>query len=66
MNKKKRSFKEYLNSTGMDGIKKIALEYATENDSVTLNSLSEKYNLSNSAVKKVLEYAIVNCIVSYD
>lgn len=65
MGEKKRSFKEFLSASGNDGVKKVAIEYATENDTVTFSDLSDKYNLSSSGLKNLIEYAIVNCIISY-
>ena len=59
-NEKKRSFKKFLEECGEKGIKKVAIEYATETDNVTIEILSDKYNLSQDAVKKCFEYAIVN------
>ena len=63
--KKKRSFNAFLTAEGTDGVKKVAIEYATENDTVTFVYLEDKYNLSSTAIKKVIDYAITNCIVSY-
>ncbi len=65
MEKKKRSFKQFFQENGQSGIKDVAIEYATEKDVVNIDSLSDKYNLSTSAVKQCFEYAIVNCLVSY-
>ena len=65
MEKKKRSYKDFLIDSGDDGVKRIALEYATENDAVSLGYLAEKYNLTLTAVKTIIEYSIVKCIVPF-
>lgn len=62
---KKRTFSSFLATSGTDGIKRLALEYATEDDTVTLVSIAQKYNMSSKTMKKIFEYAIVNCLVSY-
>lgn len=66
MDKKKRSFKKFVSDEGMKGIKKTATLYATENDDVTLDVLAEHFNLTSSAIKSIISYAIIHCIISYN
>ena len=61
----KRTFKDFLASSGTEGVKRVALDYATEDDTVTLETIAEKYNMSTKSIKKLFEYAIVNCLVSF-
>lgn len=56
--------KDFIETSDEFSIKKFVSEYADSDDSVTIDSLSEKYQI-RSGVDKVFEYAIVNCIVSY-
>ena len=65
MRKKKRSFKEVFEELGDIGVKEIASEYANEDDSVTYNFLSDKYNITLPGLKKLIDYAITNCVISY-
>lgn len=65
MSEKKITFKEFLEIEGDPGVRKIALEYSRSDDSITLEGLSKKYNMSNFTVRKLLDYAIINCVVSY-
>ena len=62
----KRKFKEFLEETSSESVKKVALEYATSTDDVTINFLSDKYNLSEGAVKSCIQYSITHCLVSYN
>lgn len=59
----KRSAKEFIEGSDEFSIKKFVSEYANSDDSVTIDSLSEKYQISG--IDKIFEYAIVNCIVSF-
>lgn len=62
---KKRFFKDFVAELGDDGIRTIAIEYATEDDCVTVAEVAKRHNISVGITKKIFEYAIVNCLVSY-
>ena len=62
---RRQSFKAFLASTGDSMVKTIATEYATENDTVTLEKIAEKYNLTGYAMRQLIDYAISHCIVSF-
>ena len=61
----KTTFRAFLLSNGVSGVRRVALDYAKSDDSVTLASLMEKYNLSSRSIRELLDYAVVNCIISY-
>ncbi len=62
---KKLTFKKFLKEKGEKGIGYVAADYATLEDSVTIYVLSEKYNISKSAVRTCIRYAVVEGLVSY-
>ena len=62
---KKRNFKEFLAEFGEEGCKRVALRYAAENDSITIEAIAAENNMSINSVKKAFEFSIVNCLVSY-
>ena len=63
--KKRRSFKEFLDSSGEAGVKRVALEYAKNDDSVTIDFLIDKYNITKYGINQLFEYAIVHMLISY-
>ena len=61
----KISYIAFMKNASVEDIRKFALEYATEDDSVTIDKIAERHNMTEGTVKKIFGYAIVNCLVSY-
>ena len=60
-----RSFEQFKRDCGTNAIVKIATEYAYGDDTVTINYLASKHQLSKYAVQQLLANAIVECLVSF-
>ena len=65
MAERKKNFTEFLEQEGEAGVENIATIYATTDVFTTIRQMSEEYGITESAVSKILEYAITNCLISY-
>ena len=59
-------FEKFMQKSGKNGIRNVALDYAYKGDTITFSVLSEKYGISKKVIQDCVEYAIVNCLIDYD
>ena len=59
-------FEKFMQKSGKNGIRNVALDYAYKGDTITFSVLSEKYGISKKVIQDCIEYAIVNCLIDYD
>ena len=59
----KMCFKQFFRKYNLDGIKSVV--YAYRDYSVTIKGISDELNITESAVRNCIKYAIINCICSY-
>lgn len=62
---KKMNFKGFIEKFDIEGIISITYAYAYGSYTVTIKGISDEFNVTESAVKNCIKYAIVHCIVSY-
>lgn len=62
---KKMNFKGFIEKFDIEGIISITYAYAYGSYRVTIKGISDEFNVTESAVKNCIKYAIVHCIVSY-
>ena len=60
------NFEAFMKKCGISGIRDVALTYATQNDLVTYDVISEKYQITKSVVRRCIEYAIIYSLVDYN
>ena len=60
------NFEKFMQKSGKNGIRNVALDYAYKGDTITFSVISEKYGISKKAVQDCIEYAIVNCLIDYN
>lgn len=61
----KMNFKDFFKKFGIEGIKTVTYYYAYGSYTVTIKGISDELNITESAVKNCIKYAIIHCIVSY-
>ena len=59
-------FERFMQKSGKNGIRNVALDYAYNGDTITFSVLSEKYRISKKVIQYCIEYAIVNCLIDYN
>lgn len=59
-------FERFMQKSGKNGIRNVALDYAYNGDTITFSVLSEKYRISKKVIQDCIEYAIVNCLIDYN
>ena len=59
------NFSQYTKRYGEDGIRRVALEYATSDYFTTIDKVAEGHGITVSAVKSIIAYAITHCLISY-
>ena len=62
----RRNYETFYKDSGVAGIKNVARAYAFEADTTTFDVLSERFNITNRAVRHCIEHAIVNCMIDYE
>ena len=66
MSAKANNFNSFMQRSGVCGIRNVTMDYAYKDDSVTFDALVEKYGITRRAVGHCIDYAIINCLVSYN
>lgn len=59
------NFETFLKSSGLKGVREVALVYALEGDTTTIDEVMVRYRLSKRAVRHCIKLAIVECLIDY-
>lgn len=59
---KMKIFEEFIKVKGEDTLKKMCADYIDFN--INLSHLAECYNVSETIIRKLLDYAVIHCLVS--